>query len=234
VKSALYARIVFGISAVVFGIAGFVWHDSVAWQFVNMFSLLISTPMAWCFAIAQVVFGFGIMFARFERVSSIVLGIIYTLFAFASLPGMIATPLDPGSYVNLGEQLAIACGPLAIVLPGRVVRLVLGACTLSFAWAQVVYLQYTASLVPAWIPPNQLFWTWLTTVAFALAGIAILINVRARLAMRLMALMMALFGILVWVPHIVAQPQTLSNYTEISSNYLMAAAVWLVSEVRAL
>ena len=242
-KTALYGRIVFGLSAIVLGVVGLIWHDSVAWQLANLFSPLISTPIAWCFAIAQIAFGIGLMISQTERVSSIVLGVVYTLFTFSSVPGMIAKPLDPGAYVNFFEQLSLVCGALAVytftepnetraTAQGRVARLVLGICTLSFAWAQVVYLQYTASLVPTWIPPNQVFWTWLTTVAFALAGVAILINVRARFAMRLMALMMALFGILVWVPHIVAQPQLLSNYDEISSNYLMTAAAWLVAEVR--
>ncbi len=69
-----------------------------------------------------------------------------------------------------------------------------------------------------------MFWTILTTVAFGLAAVAILINYRARLAMRMMALMLALFGMLVWVPRIVAHPEKLSNWTEISSNYLMTAA----------
>ncbi len=190
--------------------------------------------MAWCFAIAQVVFGLGIILSQTQRLSSIVLGVVYLLFALSSVPDMIAKPLDPGAYVNFFEELSMVCGMLVVyrLTLGRVARLVLGVCTLSFAWAQVVYLQYTASLVPAWIPPNQVFWTWLTTIAFALAGIAILVNIQARLAMRLTALMIVLFGVIVWVPHIIAQPHLLSNYTEISSNYLIAAAVWLVAEVR--
>ena len=44
-----------------------------------------------------------------------------------------------------------------------------------------------------------MFWAILTTVAFGLAAIAILINWQARLAMRLMALTLGLFGVLVWV-----------------------------------
>jgi hypothetical protein len=101
----------------------------------------------------------------------------------------------------------------------------------SFAWAQIVYLQYTASLVPAWIPPNQVFWTNFTTVAFALAALAMLINRQARLAMRLLAVMTALFGVLVWVPLIVAHPATLANWSEIGENYLIAAAAWLVADL---
>ena len=55
----------------------------------------------------------------------------------------------------------------------------------------MLYRHDTAALVPKWIPPNQMFWTILTTIAFALAAIAILINRQARLATRLMTLMLA-------------------------------------------
>jgi hypothetical protein len=55
----------------------------------------------------------------------------------------------------------------------------------------------TAALVPKWIPPNQMSWAILTTIAFAVATIAILINCQARLALMLKALMLTLFGVLV-------------------------------------
>ena len=53
-----------------------------------------------------------------------------------------------------------------------------------------------------------MFWAVLTTVAFALAAIAILINRQARLALRLMTVMLALFGVLVWIPRLVAHPES--------------------------
>ncbi|MGB8966722.1 MAG: hypothetical protein WCB99_13880 [Candidatus Cybelea sp.] len=80
---------------------------------------------------------------------------------------------------------------------------------------------------------DAIFWTILTTVAFGLAAVAILINRQARLAMRLMALMLTLFGALVWLLRIVAHPGLLSDWSEFSANYLMAAASWLVADVRA-
>ena len=86
-------------------------------------------------------------------------------------------------------------------------------------------------MVPAWIPPNQVLWTNLTTVAFGLAAIAMLINRQARLAMRLLAVMTALFGVLVWLPMIAAHPATLSNWSEIGENYLIAVAAWLVADL---
>jgi hypothetical protein len=228
VKTAEYGRLLFGLSAVVCGIVGLMWHDSVLWQVAHMTPILLSTPVAWCLALAQVGGGLGIALPRSARSSAIALGVVYALFTLSSVPGMIAAPADPGSYVNFFEQLSLVCGAFA-VFAVTAARLGLGVCTLSFAWAQVVYLQYTASLVPTWIPPSQVFWTILTTIAFALAAIAMLINVRAVLAMQLMALMMALFGILVWVPRIIAQSSNLSNWSEIAENYLMTGAALLVA-----
>jgi hypothetical protein len=74
-------------------------------------------------------------------------------------------------------------------------------------------------LVPKWIPPNQTFWAILTTIAFALAAIAILINCQARLAMRLMTLMLALFGVVVWIPRLIARPKGASELVRIRPDF---------------
>ena len=225
-KAAPYGRLVFGASATLSGVVSLLRHDLDVWH-----RLL---------AIALIAGGVFVLFPRTMRVASFVIGFVFGVYALAVVPGMIAAPSSPLPYVNFFELLSVVCGATAVYAAtqtnaaratalGRATRLTFGVCTISFGWAQIVYLAHTASLVPAWIPPNQLFWTNLTTIAFGLAGIAILINYKARLAMRMMALMLALFGVLVWVPLIVAQPEKLSNWTEISSNYLMAAASWLVA-----
>jgi hypothetical protein len=135
------------------------------------------------------------------------------------------------------------CGALALYAasatdparPGvfsRLTRLGLGVCAVSFTLGQALLLRDTAGLVPKWIPPNQMSWAVLTTVAFALAAIAILINQRARLAIRLMALMLALFGLLVWVPHLVARPHAHFMWSECALTFLIAGASWAVADLR--
>jgi hypothetical protein len=70
-------------------------------------------------------------------------------------------------------------------------------------------------------------------VAFALAALAILINRHARLALRLMALMTALFGALVWVPLLVAHPKSHSNWSEFGLTLLITGAASLVADLEA-
>ncbi len=198
------------------------------------------TIVAWCLAIALIAGGIAMMYARTGRWASILLGAIYLIFSLASIPSMIVAPANPVLYVIFFEKFSVVCGALAVYgatekdaarseALSRAARIGLGVCTISFAWAQIVYLQYTASLVPKWIPPNQVFWTNLTTIAFALAGLAMLINRQAPLAIRLMTLMLALFGVLVWVPRIITHPETLSNWNEIAANYLITGAAWMVA-----
>ena len=97
--------------------------------------------------------------------------------------------------------------------------------------AQAIYLRETASLVPTWIPPNQMFWAIATTVAFGLAALAMLVNRQAHLAMRLMALMTAFFGVLVWIPLLIAHPEAHLNWSEFTLTFLITGAALMVSDV---
>jgi hypothetical protein len=239
----VYGRILFGASAIGFGVISLIWHDSDLWQRLLPLHPTVRAVAGGCLVTVQIAGGIMMLFARTARAASIVLGTFFGAYVLSCVGSIIAAPAEPGGYIDCFEQLAIVCGALAVyaaseresgraIALGRVARLGLGVCATSFAWAQVVYLQYTASLVPAWIPPNPVFLTNLTTVAFALAAVAMLIDRQARLAMRLLAVMTALFGVLVWLPLIAAHPATLSSWSEVSENYLIAAAAWLVAALR--
>jgi hypothetical protein len=65
-----------------------------------------------------------------------------------------------------------------------------------------------------------------------LAALAILANLQARLALRLMTLMLALFGLLVWVPRLIAHPHVHGNWSEFALTLLITGAAWMVGELR--
>ena len=227
-KAALYGRVVFGASAVLFGIIGLIWHDADTWQSLPYFKLSLVADVL---AVTQITGGIGMFFPSAVRWGSIVVGAVYAILTLGCVPSIVAHPGVYGSYVLFFELLALVCGAFATYVP-TATRIGMGICTVSFALAQIAYLKFTASLVPAWILPNQMFWAILTTIAFALAAIAILINVRARLALRLMVLMLALFGLLVWVPALVTHPELHGNWSEFALNYLITGAAWLVAEYK--
>ena len=238
--TAVYGRIVFGASAVLFGVIALLWHDADTWQELqHIWGLPFGIIVGESLMIAQIAGGIGIQIPQSRRVASVVRGVVYLHFSLACIPGIVAAPNVYASYGSFFEQLSLFCGAISLyaasevsaaraIALGRLARLGMGVCTISFTAAQMIYLRFTASLVPKWIPPNQMFWAMLTTVAFALAAIAILPNRRARLAMRLMALMLALFGLLVWVPRLIAHPEAHLNWSEFVLTFLIAGSAGIV------
>jgi hypothetical protein len=244
VKTVLYGRVVFGAAAVLFGVIALMWHDADTWQNLqHIWSLPFGTIIGGFLMNAQIAGGIGTQFPRTWRLAAVVLCVVYLCFSLACIPDMIAAP---NIYERYGGSfflfLSLFCGAIALyaateanaarVVLGRWARLGLGVCAISFTLGQALLLRDTAQLVPNWIPPNQMFWAILTTVAFGLAAVAILINRRARLAIRFMTLMLALFGVIVWIPHVIARPKAHFNWSECALTFLVTGAAWMVAELK--
>lgn len=243
-KTASHGRILFGASAVLFGVIALLWHDADTWQELHhLWSLPFGLIIGECLMAAQITSGIGIQFLPTTRLASVVLCVVYLIFSLACIPGIVAAPDVYAQYGSFFEQFSLLSGALALyamtetsaaVVFGRLARLGLGVSTISFTLGQIVYFRFTASLVPKWIPPNQMFWAIFTTIAFALAAIAILIDRRTRLAMRLLTLMLALFGLLVWIPRLIAHPDAHGNWSEFALTSLITGAAWSVADSKTL
>lgn len=105
-----------------------------------------------------------------------------------------------------------------------------GVCNASFAVEQVEFLGRTASLVPHWMPPGGTFWAVATTAAFGLAAASLVSGYKALLASRLLTAMFAIFTVAVWVPILIADPRTHSNWSEGLETFAIAGAIWIVSD----
>jgi hypothetical protein len=244
-KKAWGGRIVFGASAMLFGVIALLWHDADTWQNLHhIWSLPFGAILGASLMIAQIAGGMGTLYPRAGRVAALVLCFVYLCFALACVPDIIAAA---NIYDKYGGSFFIffsfLCGSIALYAAtetdaarasaiGRMARLGLGICAISFTLGQALLPRETSQLVPKWIPPGQMFWAIFTTIAFALAALAILINRQARLAMRLMTLMLALFGLLVWVPHLIAHPKAHFNWSEFALTLLTTGAVWAVADLK--
>jgi len=224
-KSVPYGRIVFGSSAVLFGVIALMWHDSDTWQTLSqIWKLPLGSGIGAFLMVVQIAGGIGLQHPRTTHFAAIVLLGVYLLFSLV--------------YVHYGsffEQFSLLCGSIALYAAtdakaARVARLGLGVCAISFTLSQVFYFRLTAGRVPRWIPPGQTFWAAFTTVAFALAALALLLDREARLAARLLTLMLALFGVLVWIPLLVAHPQAHSGWSEFALTSLITGAAWAVAD----
>lgn len=241
-NAAVLGRIVFGAAAVLFGAIALAWHDAATWQSLSkIWALPLGTVVGTCLMVAQIWGGIALTYPRSARWASVVLAVVYGIFSVICIPAIVASPRAFDAYDGFFEQFSLFAGALAVYAVtetnaarskalARAARIGMGICAVSFALAQKIYLNQTAGLVPTWIPPNQLFWALLTTAAFALAAVALLINVRAQLAARLMSAMIVLFGAIVWIPILAAHPRAHFSWSEFALTMLIAGAAWAVAD----
>ena len=157
------------------------------------------------------------------------------------MPGIVAKPQIYNSWGNFFEQFSLVTGAALVygrwsaAWPGetlpRTGAVLLGICTASFTLEQAFYLGATASLVPKWIPPSQIFWAVTTTVFFALAAVALLTNRMALLATRLLTMMLVSFGLLVWVPLLLSDPHSHTNWSETIETFAIAGTAWILADL---
>jgi hypothetical protein len=230
---------------VLFSVIALRWHDADTWQNLqHIWRLPAGVLIGEFVMVAQIAGTIGIFHPRTASAASAVLCIVYLCFSLACVPDIVAAA---NLYDKFGGSFFVFfcpfCAAMALYsgtgasatsarLFSRSTRIGVGLCAISFTLSQAILLHDTAELVPKWIPPNQIFWAFLTTVAFAFAAIAILVNFRAHLAMRMMSLMLTLFGLLVWVPRLVADPKAHFNWSEIALTLLASGAVLVVGSVK--
>jgi hypothetical protein len=233
---------VYGSAAIVFGVVTFVWRDFNDWQQIRALGNISHREILIYFAAAVELFGgIAIQWRPTRRIGAATLGAIYFLFALLWVPFIFANPPTYGPWGSIFEQCSLVSGALlTYVLAGqnepghselgRIGKALFSVCVISFTIVQIVYLSGTASLVPKWIPPGQMFWAIITTIAFAFAAIALLSGRSALLASRLLTLMVVGFGLLIWLPAVVSDPHKLFNWAANAQNLAIAGASWIVTE----
>lgn len=152
------------------------------------------------------------------------------------LPAVLAAPLMVVSWLGLTEILSLAAGALmlaALLDPApratwqQAARYAYGICPVVFGLSHFVYADFTAGMVPAWIPA-PLFWAWATGVGHFAAGLAILSGILSRLAATLLAAMMGSFALLLHLPRVVADPTSQLEWTMLAVATMLAGAAWVI------
>jgi uncharacterized membrane protein YphA (DoxX/SURF4 family) len=236
-------RYVYGWAAIGFGICALAWHDLSNWlQIKALGDVPHHDILTYIVATIEILGGVAVQWPRTARAGAVALGAIYFTFALLGIQLIIEHPLDYNGFGNFFEKFSFVSGAVILyacsgpIAPARTVRLAqigyysFGICVFSFGLEQLFYLSATASLVPKWIPPGQMFWAIATTAAFALAAVALITGFKARLASRLTAAMLVGFGLLVWLPALFADPHSFLNWTETVETLGIAALAWIVAD----
>ncbi len=234
---------VYAAAAIWLGVVGLVWDDfALVWQPVP-----VGVPGRALLAYAVgALLVFGGVALLWKRSAALGAATLTTLFALNVLllhiPKVIAHPLSFNPYSGVAEQLALVAGGLIALastakiddaLAARLAfigRIAFGVCAVWFGLVHFHYPVDTASYIPKWLPPNQLFWAYATGAAHIAAGLAILSGILSRLAAYLLTAMFLVFQALVHAPLLMATPTSHFSWVMNGMNLALVGAAWIVAD----
>jgi len=232
---------VYGLGIIALAVMCLIWGDFHGGQPVPK-DFPARTALAYAAAIFMLVAGIALEWRKTTLWAAAALAVYYGIIVVLVMNGrLVLRNLGIyGAYDSMAEELAIAAGAfitwaslarLDAATSKRFIRIgqiAFGICAIFFGGAHFVYMNLTAPLVPTWLPPSQLFWGYATGVFHVAGGLAIIANIRARLAATLLAVMYAIFT-LALVPPLLARPGFFA-WTEIATSVILIGVAWIVAD----
>lgn len=193
----------------------------------------------------------GVCWSRTLIVSVLAVGAYQAIWVLLSAPQILSDPFGIGAWYPFCESLTALIGswvlyalsrwpagsvqmPVAARRTVRLAQVLFGLACVFYGASHFAYASYTAAMVPVWLP-DRLAFAYFTGLCHIAAGICIIVGILPRLAATLEAIMMSLFGLLVWVPSFFAQPRPQwatpphNQWSELVVNIVLAASAWMVA-----
>jgi len=235
-----WGRYVYGAAALAIGLVGVTFGD-----FAGVWQPFPDAPnrqlIAYAVAALFVVGGGLILTRRFTGIGALLCAALYAMFAFFWLNmRLLNHPEEMVFYNGVAEQMAMAMGGVALYATqnesdwsgrlGQAAQLIFGLCCMVFGTAHFVYTSETASMVPAWLPPNQRLWAVLTGIFHSAGGLALLSGIYALVAARALTAMFIGFGLLVWAPILAGDWHDHINWAGNAINLALVGAAWAIGD----
>ena len=215
----------FALASIAAGAVNLVWRDfATDWQPIQAFGdhVVGRTFLAYLTAVWLMVAGAALLAPRARRLGAVGLAAVYGIFAIFWLPRLYFVPHFFGFDVpriigildGLGQQLILVAAAVITYVTlttaagdrepaaATLARVTFGLCAVIFGVAHFTGPAGVAPLVPRWMPFGGAFWAIVTGTGFILSGVAIVTGWLGALAARLLALMLAIFSVVVWVPQL--------------------------------
>jgi len=233
---------VYGFGVIALAVICLIWGDFHGGQPVPK-TFPARTALAYAVAIFMFVAGIALEWRRTTMWAAAALAAYYAIIVVLVMNvRLVLRNLEIyGAYDSMAEQVAITAGAFIIWASLakldaaksaryiRIAQIVFGVCAIFFGGAHFVYMNLTAPLIPRWLPPSQLFWGYATGIFHIAGGLAIIMNIRARLAATLLAVMYAIFTVVALPLGLLAQ-STFFGWTEIATSLILVGVAWVVAD----
>jgi uncharacterized membrane protein YphA (DoxX/SURF4 family) len=231
-----YNALPYALAAILLGAVG-IWFGDFAMQWQGVPKAIPAMPWAYVSG-GILVAGGALILARQEKAGALILAAFYGLWVVAfHIPSTVMNAIGSiGAWNAPAESGFVTAGGLALLAAhaggardklALAARLLAGASALVFGFAHFNYIDFTASMVPGWIP-FKTFWAWATGAGHLLTGLALLTGFRARLAATCEAAMMGSFVLLLHLPRVVAAPDQHAEWIMLAMSSALAGAALLV------
>jgi len=193
---------------------------------------------AWPVVTGALLLAIGLAFLANRQASAaanLLVAMLAASFVVQRIPEIWASPGAGFVWTNPAKVLALAGGALLLARTGagvaRVAAWLLGIFLVICGAQHFVYAGFVDSMVPAWIPPGQRFWTLFAAVALLAGGVGVIFPRTRRLAGLWSGVM-----IFLWVPLVhVARTVELKNAFELAGVFealALAGVAWLVADAQ--
>jgi uncharacterized membrane protein YphA (DoxX/SURF4 family) len=229
---------IYGLGAVVLGLGGLFWGDfAVVWQPDDVPG---PTALGYAVALLPLLAGVSMQWQRSAAAGALALVVLYSLAVIVfDIPRGFAHPSVFVNWYGVFEHLALAAAGLVSYAYcaqlknaerlAKIGRWTFGVCLIYFGLAHHFYLAFTVAMVPAWLPPGQIFWAYATAAGHVAAGIALLSGIYARTAAMLLTAMFVVFTILVHAPRVIMDPHTHMNWAENDVNFALIGCACVIA-----
>lgn len=222
-----FGRLLFAIPMAVFGTEHFTFPEEVA----RIVPSWLPAHSFWAYlaGVALIAAALSIVVRRQERLAATLLGILLFLFvALIHLPNVVAHPGDRFAWAVCLRDIAFSGGAFAFA-GGRVARgpadgapklVTLGRLFIAMpaVFFGVEHFLHPTSVpgvplereMPTWIP-GRLFWAYLAGAVLVVAGAAMIVNQKTRLAATYMGIMVLLLVLFIYLPILAADFPSIGN-----------------------
>jgi len=228
-----YPAFLLAVGTIGLGLVGIAFADfALQWQPVPK-GLPLREPLALITGALLIVVGAIALIPHRAVWGGLALAITYGVWVLLlDVPRAVADPLTLSAWLGVAEIGSLAAAGVILLgsewqRPALIVgaQIAFGICALVFGVCHFVYADFTANMIPAWMP-GRLFWAWATGIGHCLAGLAILTGLQARLAAGLLAAMCLSFALILHVPAIVASPASHAAWVMLFVTNAIAGAAW--------